>query len=67
MTGWIEDSALRFMGLDDNDIKKLNERIPDVQNLIHIVQTHQDQLNRVINDLAPILQKIIAKQRSMGQ
>lgn len=64
MTGPFEDAALRFEGLTDADIAKLNERLPDLQNLITVVQTHQAQINRVVTDLLPIVQKIIAKQRT---
>jgi hypothetical protein len=66
MTGFIEDGVLRLMGLSDADIAKLNERIPDVQNLIYVLQSHQAQLNRVLTDLAPIIQKLLAKQRGLS-
>lgn len=65
MTGPFEDGILRFEGLDDAEIAKLNERLPDLQNLIAVVQTHIPQFNRVMSDLLPIVQKIIAKQRTI--
>ncbi len=63
MTGAIEDMALRFEGLDDNDIARLNGILPDIENLVVVTQKHQAQFNRVVNTLLPIIQKIIAKQR----
>lgn len=65
MTGFIEDDVLRFEGLSTEDIAKLNERLPDLQNLITVLQTHMPQINRVIADLGPIAQKIIAKQQEL--
>jgi hypothetical protein len=38
MTGWIEDGVLRFEGLDDNDIARLNARLPDLLNLIKVFE-----------------------------
>ena len=63
MTGFLEDSVLRMEGLNDDDIAKLNARLPDIQNLITVIQSHQPQFNRVLTDLLPIVQKILAKQR----
>ena len=65
MTGFLEDNLLRMEGLDDADIQKLNDRLPDIQNLLLILQTHQAQINRVMTDLIPIFEKVIAKQRDM--
>lgn len=65
MTGFLENDALRFEGLSDADIAKLNERLPDVQNLLTVLEAHMPQINRVMNDLGPIIQKIIAKQRTL--
>ena len=65
MTGFIEDDVLRFEGLSTEDIAKLNERLPDLQNLITVLQSHMSQINRVIADLGPIAQKIIAKQQEL--
>lgn len=80
MTGWLENQGLKFMGLSDDDIAKINERLPDVQNLIlvtrqnqakamellSVISSHQAQLNRVLTDLLPILQKAIATERNLG-
>ncbi len=66
MTGFLEDQALRFMGLDDNDIKQLNDRIPDVMNLIRVLEAHMDQINRVMA-LSPIIMKLLAKQQELGK
>jgi hypothetical protein len=66
MTGFIEDTALKFMGLDDADIQQINARLPDIQNLITVALAHQTQLNRVMT-LLPIVQKIIAKQQELGK
>lgn len=65
MTGFLENDALRFEGLSDADIAKLNERLPDVQNLLTVLEAHMPQINRVMNDLGPIIQKIFAKQRTL--
>jgi hypothetical protein len=65
MTGFFEDGVLRFMGLDDDDISALNDRLPDIQNLLTLVQTHQAQFNRVLTTILPMAQKVIAKQRDM--
>lgn len=65
MTGFLEDNLLRMEGLDDDDIQKLNERLPDIQNLLLVLQTHQAQINRVMTDLIPIIEKIIEKQRTI--
>jgi len=65
MTGFLENDALRFEGLSDADIAKLNERLPDAQNLLTVLEAHMPQINRVMNDLGPIIQKIIAKQRTL--
>jgi hypothetical protein len=59
MTGWLENEALLLAGLDEADIATINTRLPDLQNLILVVQTHQAQINRVLNDLLPIAQKLI--------
>jgi hypothetical protein len=64
VTGFVEDIAFKLAGLDDADIATINTRIPDIQNLIHILQTHTDQVKRVVDDLGPIIQKVLAKQRS---
>lgn len=65
MTGAFEDGILRFEGLDDAEIAKLNERLADLDNLIAVGLAHQAQFNRVVSDLGPIIRKIIAKQRSL--
>lgn len=65
MTGPIEDMALRFEGLDDNDIARLNGILPDIENLVVVTKNHQAQLNRVLNVLLPIIQKVIAKQKEL--
>jgi hypothetical protein len=65
MTGFLEDNLLRFEGLSDQDIATLNAALPDVQNLLTVLEAHMPQINRVMNDLGPIIQKIIAKQRTL--
>lgn len=65
MTGLFEDGFLRMEGLDDADIAKLNERLPDIQNLVAVLQAHIPQITRVLTDLSPIVQKIIAKQQEL--
>lgn len=64
MTDLVADIALKIAGLDDADIQKINARIPDVQNIVHLIQTHSDQVKRIVDDLGPIVQKILAKQRN---
>lgn len=65
MTGLIEDGMLRFEGLNDQDIANLNAILPDIQNLVLVVQKHQVQFNRVVRVLLPLIQKILAKQREL--
>jgi hypothetical protein len=63
VTSLIEVTVLKSMGLDDNDIDAINARIPDVMNLITVIQTHQAQFNRVMA-LLPIVQKALAHERT---
>lgn len=65
MIGFLEGNLLQMEGLDETDIAKLNERLPDIQNLLLVLQNHQAQINRVMTDLIPIVEKIIAKQRTL--
>ena len=65
MTGFLEDNLLRMEGLTDQDIADLNAILPDLQNLVGIAQTHQAQFNRVMVKLLPIINKVIAKQRTL--
>lgn len=65
MTGFMENTGLRMAGLDDQDIANLNAILPDLQNLIHIVQTHQAQFDRVLKVVLPLAQKVIAKERNL--
>ena len=65
MTGTFENMLLRSEGLTDDDIAKLNERLPDVQNLISVFESHLPQITRVVNDLGPIIQKVITKQEEL--
>lgn len=67
MTGFIEDSVLRFEGLDDNDIANLNRILPAIQNLVNVYQAHVKQINEVQKVLLPIVQKILAKQKELGR
>jgi hypothetical protein len=64
MTGFMEDTALRMAGLDDNDIALLNKELPDLENLITVVQNHMAQIDRVAK-LLPVLKKVIDTQRQM--
>lgn len=65
MTGFLEDNILRFEGLTDTDISTLNARLPDLQNLLSVLESHMSQIDRCVKDLAPIVNKIIAKQRTL--
>ncbi len=65
MTGWIENEGLKFEGLSDQDIADLNRILPDLQNLIWVAKKHEAQLSRVLSALLPIIEKIIAKQRTL--
>lgn len=64
MTGFIEDEVLRAEGLDDADIALINQELPDLENLITVLESHLAQINRVMKLLA-VVQKVIAKQESM--
>lgn len=65
MTGIIEDSFLRFEGLDDADLAAINRILPDLENLVVVAKNHQAQFNRVVTVLLPIVEKIIAKQKEL--
>lgn len=67
MTGFLEDAGLRLAGLDDQDIANLNAILPAIQNLISVYEAHIHQINQVQKVLIPIIQKAIAKQRSLGR
>lgn len=66
MTGFLEDGLLRSMfDFTDQDIAKLNAGIADLQNLIAVYKAHRPQIDRVQNELVPLINKIIAKERSL--
>lgn len=67
MTGWIEDDALRFEGLDDNDIANLNRILPAILNLVAVYKAHVHQINEVQNVMLPIIEKLIKKQQELGK
>lgn len=58
MTGFLEDNMLRFEGLDDQDIAKLNAALPALATAIKALQPH-------IPGLVVIMEKIIAKQQEL--
>lgn len=66
MIGFMESNLLRFEGLTDQDITDVNAIIPDLQNLILIIQKHQDQFNRVMKVLLPVVQKVLDKQKELS-
>lgn len=63
MIGFIEASALRMEGLTNEDIDGLNAVLPDIQNLLKVVDSHKAQFDRVFKVVMPIAQKIVAKQQ----
>jgi len=65
MTGMIEDFVLRQEGLDDHDIATINSMLPEIQHLDQVIEKEWPQLNKLISAVLPIIQKIIAKQRSL--
>jgi len=65
MTGFIEEQLLKFEGLSDTDIAKLNTILPELEKLFQIVQTNWPGIAQVVQVLIPMAQKIIAKQQEL--
>jgi hypothetical protein len=65
MTGFFENMLLHNEGLTDQDIADLNAILPDVQALDEVLQTQWSRITRVAKVALPIINKIIAKQRSL--
>lgn len=65
MTGFFEDQALRFEGLDDKDIADINAALPDIEHLIVVVQAELPRINRVLPVILRVAQKIIQKQKEL--
>lgn len=65
MTGFLEDDALRFEGLDDQDIAELNAILPDLQILNAQIAAQWPRIQKAAPILSRIAGKIIAKQRDL--
>lgn len=65
MTGFIEDDALRFEGLDDRDIADLNAALPAVQGVIQAAQAQWPKIAPHIPALLRVADKIIQKQKEL--
>jgi hypothetical protein len=65
MTGFLEDQALRFEGLDDKDIADLNAALPDLQALGQALSAQWPRVSRVAPVLLRLVDKIIAKQKEL--
>lgn len=65
MTGFLEDQALRFEGLDDKDIADLNAALPDLQALGRALSAQWPRVSRVAPVLLRLADKIIAKQKEL--
>ncbi|MGA8078939.1 MAG: hypothetical protein WB868_16315 [Xanthobacteraceae bacterium] len=79
MTGFLEDDALRFEGLDDQDIADLNAALPALSGAIQIAQVQWPEAMKIlaaasvqwplikphIPALLRIASKIIAKQKEL--
>lgn len=65
MTGFFEDQALRFEGLDDKDIADINVVLPDIEHLIGVVQAELPRINRVLPVILRVAQKVIQKQKEL--
>jgi hypothetical protein len=79
MTGFLEDSMLRFEGLDDADIAALNAALADMQAIDQAIEAQWPailklvaafaplwpRLSRCVTSLSPIIDKIIAKQKEL--
>lgn len=66
VTGFIEDQVLRFEGLDDSDIAKVNAALPDIQHLDGVLLAEWPRINRLVTAIGPIIEKIVAKQKELS-
>jgi hypothetical protein len=66
MTGFIEDMLLKQEGLSDQDVADLNAILPDIQVLDQLILAQLPRITRVATKGIPIINKIIAKQRSLS-
>ena len=67
---WIEQSALRFEGFDDNEIAQITAAIPKAQHLLTLVQQHQsviDQASSLAKELLPVATLIATKLKARIQ
>jgi hypothetical protein len=65
MTGFIEDMMLCQEGLDDKDIANINAILPDIQALDTALTAQLPRITKVMAIALPIVNKVIAKQRSL--
>lgn len=65
MTGFIEDIGLKAEGLSDADIATVNKRLPDLIYYSQLIKKELPRLTGLINDLEPIVEKILKKQETL--
>lgn len=65
MTGFIEDMLLKQEGLSDQDVADLNVILPDIQVLDQLILAQLPRIMRVATKGIPIVNKVIAKQRTL--
>lgn len=65
MTGFIEEQLLKFGGLSDDDIAKLNAILPELEKLFQIIQSNWPGIAETVPVLLQLAQKIILKQKEL--
>ena len=65
MTGFIEEHLLKFEGLSDDDIAKLNAILPELKKLFQIIQSNWPGIAETVPVLLQLAQKLIAKQKEL--
>lgn len=61
---WIEESALRFEGFNDEEIAKIKLAIPQIESLLAIYQKNQADVNRakaLIDQILPTAIMVLSR------